>query len=137
MYKRQDTPYDLAKLRAMDADVRLKATRINAPSLPIDDMQAHLKLKAGVLRLDPVSYTHLDVYKRQILFRLTEEGLGTWVALVVSALFFGFMHAGNPGATAWSSVAISIEAGLLFGLLYHVTRSLWWCICLLYTSRCV
>jgi hypothetical protein len=38
------------------------------------------------------------------------------------------MHAGNPGATAWSSTAISIEAGLLFGLLYHVTRSLWWCI---------
>ena len=51
-----DTPYDLAKLRAMDADVRLKATRINAPSLPIDDMQAHLKLKAGVLRLDPLNF---------------------------------------------------------------------------------
>ena len=69
-----------------------------------------------------------EIVSRGILFRLTEEGLGTWVALVVSALFFGFMHAGNPGATAWSSVAISIEAGLLFGLLYHVTRSLWWCI---------
>ena len=40
----------------MDADVRLKATRINAPSLPIDDMQAHLKLKAGVLRLDPLNF---------------------------------------------------------------------------------
>lgn len=69
-----------------------------------------------------------EIVSRGILFRLTEEGLGTWVALIVSALFFGFMHAGNPGATAWSSIAISIEAGLLFGLLYHVTRSLWWCI---------
>lgn len=69
-----------------------------------------------------------EIISRGILFRLTEEGLGTWVALVVSALFFGFAHAGNPGATAWSSIAISIEAGLLFGLLYHVTRSLWWCI---------
>ena len=69
-----------------------------------------------------------EIVSRGILFRLTEEGLGTWIALAVSALFFGFMHAGNPGATAWSAIAISIEAGLLFGLLYHVTRSLWWCI---------
>ena len=69
-----------------------------------------------------------EIVSRGILFRLTEEGLGTWIALIVSALFFGFMHAGNPGATGWSSIAISSEAGLLFGLLYHVTRSLWWCI---------
>ena len=69
-----------------------------------------------------------EIISRGILFRLTEEGLGTWFALLVSALFFGFAHSSNPGATAWSSIAISIEAGLLFGLLYHVTRSLWWCI---------
>ncbi|MGH8025789.1 MAG: lysostaphin resistance A-like protein, partial [Pseudoxanthomonas sp.] len=69
-----------------------------------------------------------EIVSRGILFRLTEEGLGTWIALLVSALFFGFAHSFNPGATVWSSVAISIEAGLLFGLLYHVTRSLWWCI---------
>lgn len=69
-----------------------------------------------------------EIISRGILFRLTEEGLGTWIALLVSALFFGFAHISNPGATAWSSLAISIEAGLLFGLLYHVTRSLWWCI---------
>ena len=69
-----------------------------------------------------------EIVCRGILFRLTEEGLGTWIALLVSALFFGLGHIGNPGATAWSSLAISIEAGLLFGLLYHVTRSLWWCI---------
>ena len=69
-----------------------------------------------------------EIVSRGILFRLTEEGLGTWIALLVSALFFGFAHITNPGATAWSSIAISVEAGLLFGLLYHVTRSLWWCI---------
>ncbi|MET0893531.1 MAG: CPBP family intramembrane glutamic endopeptidase [Pseudoxanthomonas sp.] len=68
-----------------------------------------------------------EVVSRGVLFRLTEEGLGTWMALAVSALFFGFAHSFNPGATLWTSVAISIEAGLLFGLLYHVTRSLWWC----------
>lgn len=51
-----DTPYNLGKLRAMDADVRLKARRIDAPKLPLDDMDAHLLLEAGVLRLDPLDF---------------------------------------------------------------------------------
>ena len=51
-----DTPYNLTKLRAMDADVRWKAHRINAPSLPIDDMDAHLLLDAGLLRLEPLNF---------------------------------------------------------------------------------
>ena len=51
-----DTPYELEKLRAMNADVRLKAQRINAPSLPLDDMDAHLFLDNGVLRLDPLNF---------------------------------------------------------------------------------
>lgn len=65
-----------------------------------------------------------EIMFRGVLFRVVEEGLGSWAALLISALAFGFMHAGNPGATAWSSLAIAIEAGLLFGLLYMVTRSL-------------
>jgi uncharacterized protein involved in outer membrane biogenesis len=51
-----DTPYNLTKLRAMDADVKWKAQRINAPSLPLDDMDAHLKLDDGLLRLDPLNF---------------------------------------------------------------------------------
>ena len=51
-----DTPYNLGRLRAMDADVRWKAQRINAPTLPLDDMDAHLKLEDGVLRLDPLNF---------------------------------------------------------------------------------
>src|SRR5688500_14939768 len=51
-----DTPYELHKLRAMDADVRWKAQRINAPGLPIDDMDAHLKLNNGLLRLQPLHF---------------------------------------------------------------------------------
>ena len=65
---------------------------------------------------------------RGVLFRIVEEGLGTWAALLVSALVFGFVHIGNPGATVWSSVAIAIEAGLLLGMTYQVTRSLPLCI---------
>jgi uncharacterized protein involved in outer membrane biogenesis len=51
-----DTPYNLEKLQAMDADVRLKAGRIEAPKLPLDDMDAHLLLEGGLLRLDPLDF---------------------------------------------------------------------------------
>lgn len=65
---------------------------------------------------------------RGILFRIVEEGLGTWAALAASAVVFGLLHIANRGATAWSSVAIASEAGLLLGLVYHVFRSLPLCI---------
>ena len=51
-----DTPYDLHKLRTMDADVRWTATRIEAPGWPLDDMDAHVRLEAGLLRLDPLDF---------------------------------------------------------------------------------
>ena len=69
-----------------------------------------------------------EIMFRGVLFRITEEGLGTWGAVLISALFFGAAHIMNPAATLWSSAAITVEAGLLFGMLYHVTRSLWPCI---------
>lgn len=47
-------PYDLSKLRAMDADVRLRASRVTSPVLPLEAMDAHLKLVDGDLHLDPL-----------------------------------------------------------------------------------
>ena len=69
-----------------------------------------------------------EIVTRGVLYRIVEEGLGTWWALAISALFFGAAHIFNPGATLWSSLAIAIEAGVLLALLYHVTRSLWACV---------
>ncbi|GAC1531328.1 MAG: type II CAAX endopeptidase family protein [Ramlibacter sp.] len=69
-----------------------------------------------------------EILFRGVLFRIVEEGLGTWAALLTSALIFGFVHIGNPGATVWSSLAIAIEAGLLLGMTYQATRSLPLCI---------
>lgn len=69
-----------------------------------------------------------EIVVRGVLFRIVEEGLGTWWALAISALLFGAAHIANPAATWWSSVAIAIEAGVLLSLLYAVTRSLWTCI---------
>jgi membrane protease YdiL (CAAX protease family) len=50
---------------------------------------------------------------------------GTLVALVVSAAIFGLLHAANPGASLVSSASIALEAGVLLGLAYALTRSLW------------
>ena len=68
-----------------------------------------------------------EIISRGVLFRIIEEGLGTWAALLISAAVFGGLHMWNPHATMWSALAIALEAGLLFGLLYHLTRSLWVC----------
>lgn len=62
---------------------------------------------------------------RGAIFRLIEEWTGTWIALAVSALLFGLAHAANPHATWLSSLAIAVEAGILLGAAYVVTRNLW------------
>lgn len=69
-----------------------------------------------------------EIIFRGILFRLVEEGWGLWPALIVSALFFGGVHIGNQNASLGTSFAIAVEAGVLLGVVYHVTRSLWTCI---------
>lgn len=62
---------------------------------------------------------------RGLLFRITEELLGTWGALAISAVVFGASHLSNPGATVWGAIAIAIEAGVLLGAAYVATRRLW------------
>jgi len=66
-----------------------------------------------------------EIITRGVLFRVVEDGLGTWFALGISALVFGGGHIANPNATLWTSIAIAIEAGLLLGMAYAWTRSLW------------
>jgi len=51
-----DQPYDLERLRAMDADVRLRAKKILSLKLPIDDLNATLSLKDGVLSFAPATF---------------------------------------------------------------------------------
>ena len=62
---------------------------------------------------------------RGALFRMIAERCGTATALVVSAAIFGLLHGLNPGATVVSTAAIAIEAGLLLGAAYALTRNLW------------
>lgn len=66
-----------------------------------------------------------EVIFRGIFFRMIDERFNTWVALLISALVFGFVHIVNPGATVWSSTAIAIEAGIMLALAYKYSGSLW------------
>jgi len=62
---------------------------------------------------------------RGIIFRITEEKLGSYIALAISALIFGALHLLNPNSTLVSGLAVAIEAGLLLGAAYIYTRNLW------------
>jgi membrane protease YdiL (CAAX protease family) len=62
---------------------------------------------------------------RGILFRWLEEFTGSWLALFVTSALFGLIHIFNPSATWFSSFAIAVEAGILLGGAYMLTRSLW------------
>lgn len=66
-----------------------------------------------------------EILFRGVLFRIVEESLGTWLALLLSALLFGLLHLGNPNATLWAAIAIAIEAGILLAAAFVVTRRLW------------
>jgi membrane protease YdiL (CAAX protease family) len=62
---------------------------------------------------------------RGILFRWLEEFGGSWFALALTSAVFGAGHIFNPNATALSAFAIALEAGVLLGAAYMLTRNLW------------
>src|SRR5579885_126152 len=62
---------------------------------------------------------------RGAVYRLFENGFGTFAAIVFSGALFGLIHAANKGATPESTAAIALEAGILLAAAYLVTRSLW------------
>lgn len=62
---------------------------------------------------------------RGVLFKSVEDMAGSWLAIIISSLVFGFIHLLNPSATIGGAVYICIEAGLLFSAACMVTRRLW------------
>jgi membrane protease YdiL (CAAX protease family) len=65
---------------------------------------------------------------RAVLFRIIEQWIGTWLALAASALVFGLLHLANPGATLFGALAIAVEAGVMLGAAYALTRTIWFAV---------
>jgi membrane protease YdiL (CAAX protease family) len=66
-----------------------------------------------------------ELFFRGILFRWLEEFGGSWFALALTSALFGAGHLHNANATALGAFAIALEAGVLLGGAYMLTRSLW------------
>lgn len=62
---------------------------------------------------------------RVILFKLTEELIGSWGAIALQGILFGFAHAGNPNATIYTTLALILSFSIFFGAGYMMTRRIW------------
>jgi len=65
-----------------------------------------------------------EVIFRGIIYRITEESLGTNLALIISALLFGLAHLTNEHANVISVISAA-SGGMLAGLLFSITKRLW------------
>jgi len=66
-----------------------------------------------------------EIIFRGVIFRITRESLGMWWALGISSILFGLIHILSATATLQSVVAITLEAGVLLGAAYMLTKQLW------------
>lgn len=61
---------------------------------------------------------------RGIVFRILQNWLGSWTALLLSVVVFALAHMGNEGATALALGCVA-AAGLLLSAAYMLTQRLW------------
>lgn len=66
-----------------------------------------------------------EILFRGILYRITEQSLGTWIAIGISALLFGIVHITNDHADYLGILSAS-SAGILLGILYTISGRLWY-----------
>ena len=78
-----------------------------------------------MLAIAIVSGTMEETLFRGIVQRHMEAMVGTWGSLAFTSGLFGLLHITNPNATWFSSLAIALEAGILLGAAYLLTRRLW------------
>jgi uncharacterized protein involved in outer membrane biogenesis len=108
-----DEPFHLAKIRSMDADVKLKARHVETRRLPVDAMSAHLFIDDGLVRLDPLDFdaaggrlrstVRLDARRPVIAgsLRVRAEGLS------LPKLFPGFEISQGSAGRVGGSLALS------------------------------
>lgn len=70
-----------------------------------------------------------EIFLRGYILSNLMASFNKYTALIISAFIFSLLHAANPGFTLISMLSLFI-AGLLFGLPYIYTKSLWFPIAL-------
>jgi len=66
-----------------------------------------------------------EIVFRGIVFRGTERGLGTVIALVFSSVLFGAVHLMNPDGSLVGALGTAVAGGTMLCAAYLVTRNLW------------
>lgn len=79
----------------------------------------------SMLAMALVSGSFEEVLFRGVILRHLEAMLGTWGALALTSVLFGAAHIMNPNATWFAAFAIAVEAGIMLGAAYLLTRRLW------------
>jgi len=72
-----------------------------------------------------VSALAQELVFRAVIYRITEEWLGTWWAVSISAILFGLIHLSSAGATIFSTLAVALQAGLILAAVYTLTHRIW------------
>lgn len=78
-----------------------------------------------ILLLSVITGFGEELINKGILFRICEEKLGSWIALLIVGFEVGITHMSNSGATTLSTLAVSLEFGIMLVLIYMLTRRLW------------
>ncbi|MFZ6814337.1 CPBP family intramembrane glutamic endopeptidase [Undibacterium sp. Rencai35W] len=68
-----------------------------------------------------------EMLLRGVFFRVVQQSLGSWLALLTSAVVFGAMHLVNDNITVLGFASIT-AAGLLLAAAFMVTGRLWLCV---------
>ena len=66
-----------------------------------------------------------EIMVRGIIFRIMEEKLGSYIALVISACIFGALHLGNPNSSLTAAIGLALQAGTFLAAAYIYSRNLW------------
>ena len=90
----------------------------------VTGMNSWLVLIPAVVANVPSGFIQ-EIIFRGVIFRITRESLGMWWALGISSILFGLIHILSATATLQSVVAITLEAGVLLGAAYMLTKRLW------------
>jgi len=91
----------------------------------------------SILRVNPVSFLILpfvaalkagfvaEIVIVGVFFRITEEKLGTIIALAIITILFAILHMNSEGASFVSVSATAAQAGLMLSAAYVFKRNLW------------